>query len=299
MQRSAEDLDWNDVRLLLALSRARTLGEAGGQLGVDASTVSRRLDALEGALGSKLFERGRAGVAATEAAEELVPVAEEIEAAMARFTGTAAAFEREVAGEVRVACPPDAAEVRIVPLLPELRARHPRLRVHIVPGESLAHVARREVDIALRIVRPEQGDLVVTRVGQIAWTVAASPELARRLGTLRRWEHAPWIGWGEGMQHAPPAQWLARHVPDFDPVLCTDSVRVQIAAAQHGLGAVLLPVPSVEAYGLPPLKLGPKLKRDAAAWPRNDFFMVTHRALRAVPRVRAVWELLLERLSDL
>lgn len=298
MQDSA-DLDWNDVRLVLALGRARTLGEAGAQLGVDGSTVSRRLDAFEAALGSKLFERGRSGVAATEAAEELLPVAEEIEAAMARFTGTAAAFEREVAGEVRLACPPDAAEVRIVPLLPELRARHPRLRVHIVPGESLAHVARREVDIALRVVRPEQGDLVVTRLAQIAWAVAASPELSRRLGTLRRWEDAPWIGWGEGLQHAPPAQWLAHHVPDFDPVLCTDSVRVQIAAAEHGLGALLLPVPTIEAYGLRPLRLGPKLKRDAAAWPRNDFFMVTHRALRAVPRVRAVWELLLERLSDL
>ncbi|HJL50401.1 MAG TPA: LysR family transcriptional regulator, partial [Polyangiaceae bacterium LLY-WYZ-15_(1-7)] len=115
-------LQWDDVRLFLALCRSRTLGEAAQALGVDGSTVSRRLAALEESLGASLFDRGRSGVAATAAADALLPVAEEIEHGMARFAGAAEALERDVSGLVRVACPPDAAEVLIAPALPALFA---------------------------------------------------------------------------------------------------------------------------------------------------------------------------------
>src|SRR5882762_1621477 len=100
MQRCA--LDWDDVRLFLALCRARTVGDAAAALGVDGSTVSRRLVSLEAALAVPLFDRGRDGIAPTEAAEDLRPVAEQIEAAMARFTTAAEHLERDVAGLVRL-----------------------------------------------------------------------------------------------------------------------------------------------------------------------------------------------------
>src|SRR5687768_5400127 len=98
------DLHWDDVRLFLALCRARTVGSAAAELGVDSSTVSRRLAALEEALGATLFDRGRDGITATEAAEDLMPIAEEIEGVMTRFANAAEGLEREPAGLVRITC---------------------------------------------------------------------------------------------------------------------------------------------------------------------------------------------------
>jgi DNA-binding transcriptional LysR family regulator len=149
-----ETLQWDDVRLFLALCRARTLGGAARTLGVDGSTASRRLAALEAALSTVLFDRGRDGISPSKAAEDLLPVAEEMEAVMTRFAHAADGLEREVSGLVRMTCPPDVADVVVAPLLGELFQRHPALRIEIDPGEAVLDLTRREADLALRVVRP-------------------------------------------------------------------------------------------------------------------------------------------------
>lgn len=288
---SGGDLAWDDVRLFLGLCRSRTVGEAGKLLGVDASTVSRRLVVLEEALSATLFDRGRDGLAKTAAAEDLLPVAEEIEHAMARFTTAAEGLEREVTGLVRITCPPDVAEVILVPLLPELLERHPALRVEIQPGEALLDLTRREADLALRTVRPARGDLVVTRLATAPWVVAGSAKRAASLGALRAWSDAPWIAWGERMASIPPARWFEQHVSQSaEPVLRSDSLVVQLRAVASGIGVALLPKPSVEHYRLQPIELHRSLRTLAEAWPVDELFLVSHRALRDVPRVHAVWE---------
>ncbi len=298
MQRPAtatESLRWDDVRLFLALCRARTVGEASRALGVDSSTVSRRLSALEEALTATLFDRNHEGISATKAAEDLLPVAEEMENVMLRFAHAADGLEREASGLVRIACPPDVANVLIAPLLRELFTLHPALRVEIAPGEAVIDLTRREADMALRTVRPAQGDLVVTRLTSVRWLLVASPELSRELGTLRSWSDAPWVGWGTRLSVKGPAKWLETHAKGVDPVLCSDSLMVQIAAISAGVGVTLVPEPSAQHYGLVPVKLGPGLRAAAADWPTDELFLVTLRALRNVPRVRAVWDLLLQR----
>ncbi|MCA9611201.1 MAG: LysR family transcriptional regulator [Sandaracinus sp.] len=290
------NLPWDDVRLFLALCRVRTLGEAARSLGVDGSTVSRRLAALEENLGASLFDRGRGGVSATPAADALLPVAEEIEHAMARFAGAAEALERDVTGLVRIACPPDAAEVLIAPHLPALLARHPGLRIEVLAGEGLVDVARRAADLALRIVRPERGDLIQQKLGTVGWHLAATPALVQRLGSVRRLRDVPWVTFGEQYAHLPAARWVREHAGE-EPVFQSDSLRLQIAIVTTGLGAALLPAPSLDHYGLVPLKLTPKLRRDVPLPPPNDLYLLTHRALRHVPRVRAVWDFLVEHAS--
>jgi DNA-binding transcriptional LysR family regulator len=123
-----------------------------------------------------LFERSRDGITATKAAEDLLPVAEEIEQVMMRFTNAAEGLEREVTGLVRMTCPPDVAEVVVAPLLRDLLAAHPGLRVELEPGEAVLDLTRREADIALRTVRPTRGDLVVTRLAQVP---SAKPRIPR------------------------------------------------------------------------------------------------------------------------
>jgi DNA-binding transcriptional LysR family regulator len=298
MQRKAtatEKLQWDDVRLFLALCRSRTVGRAGSALGVDASTVSRRLAALEEALATSLFERGRDGITPTEAAEQLLPVAEEIEQGVARFANEVDALEREASGLVRVTCPPDVAEVVVAPLLQELLSRHPGLRVSLSPGESVLDLTRREADLALRTVRPQSGDLVMTRLTSARWVLVAAPALARKLGTLRDFAAAPWIGWGEGFAQLHVARWFAKHVRGVEPVVRSDSLRLHLAVARAGVGVALVPEPSVKHFQLAPVKLSKTLQVAAADWPVDELYLVTHRALRDVPRVRAVWDLLLER----
>lgn len=288
--RTRAALGWDDVRIFLALGRARTLGEAGRRLGVDASTMSRRLAALEEALGTTLFERGRGGILATEAATRLMPVAEEMEHVMARFTGEAEQFEREVAGRVRVACPADAAEVFLAPLLPELFRRHPRLTIDLEASEHLVDMTRRGADIALRTVRPEQGDLVVTRLLTVGWRVAASPERAADFGRVRAWSALPWITCTERFADTTTGRWYAAHVGEVEPVLRSDSLPVQIAAVAQGVGVALLPTRSLDHDGLAPVETTRGLRHATGPWPEDDLFLVTPRALRHVPRVRAVWD---------
>jgi len=292
------NLQWDDVRLFLALCRARTLGEAAQQLAVDGSTVSRRLAALEDSLSASLFDRGRSGVTATPAAEALLPIAEEIEHGMARFAGAAESLERDVGGLVRIACPPDAAEVRIVPHLPELLARHPGLRIEVQADEAVVDVSRRAADIAFRIVRPESGDVVLRTLGSVEWVLAATPELATILGTVRRFEDVPWVTFGDRYAHIPIARWFARHV-EVDPVVRSDSTRLQIAVIASGLGAAFVPSPSVAFYGLARVKVAPKLRRSAPLPPPASIYLLTHRALRNVPRVKAVWDFLVEKHEEL
>lgn len=295
--RAREPLRWDDVSLFLALCRARTVGKAGRLLGVDASTVSRRLAVLEDALGVTLFERSHEGMVPTQAAEDLRLIGEEMEGVMLRFAHAADGLEREVAGLVRLACPPDVADVVLAPLLPELLRQHPKLRLEIMPGEAVLDLTRREADLALRTLRPAEGDLVVTRLTTVRWIVAASEQRARDLGTLHRWDDAPWVGWGERLAQLGPARWLSNYAKNVEPVVRSNSLLVQISVVAQGVGITLLPEPSVQHYGLLPVKLAPALRADAQHWPTSELFLVTHRALRDVPRVRAVWDLLLARRS--
>jgi DNA-binding transcriptional LysR family regulator len=296
-RRQPDKLAWDDVRLFLALCRSHTLGEAAATLGVDVSTVSRRLDALEVVLAGPLFDRGRDGIAPTQAAENLMPTAEEIEHAMARFSNEAEGLERTVSGLVRLACPPDLAEVLIASLVPELRASHPALFIEIDPGEAVLDLTRREADLALRTVRPVKGDLVVTSLGTVRWVLAAAPVLAKKLGALRALTDAPWVSWGERLSGVPPARWLATHAPDAERVVRSDSLLLQLALVKLGVGVALVPEPSLSHYGLVAMKVSAPL-RDACRWPPQELFLITHRALRRVPRVAVVWDILVARVGE-
>src|SRR6201999_1562458 len=122
---------WDDVRLFLAIARSRSLGAAARQLGLDTSTVSRRLAAIEEELGGRLFERTRRGLVATRLAELGVPAAEAMEAAHGRFLRDLSGAEQEVAGVVRLSAAPGLAQDFVAPALVRLRRQHPRLRLEI------------------------------------------------------------------------------------------------------------------------------------------------------------------------
>jgi DNA-binding transcriptional LysR family regulator len=290
---------WDDVRLFLALYRQRTLTAAALSVGLDASTLSRRLALLEEALGGTLFDRTRDGLLPTEGAELLLPAAEEMAAAHARFSRDASGFERVTEGTVRLSVPPGVAESFIAPALVRLRAQHPGIRIELDASIGFVDLTRREADLAIRSRRPQTGDLVSVKLGQQRWLPMLATAEAKRRGIIRSWSELSWIGWGDDLASFPPERWLDKHVPRAALALRTSHFSAQVVAVESGLGAALLPHRYLRAKTLALIRHAPALAASIAEIPSTEPWLVGHRALRAVPRVAAVWAFLVEEFARL
>ena len=288
------ELRWDDLRVVLALSRAGSFSRAAERLGVNLSTVARRLDALEASLDVHLFDRTTSGVAPTELAEALLPAAEAMERAAADALRVLDGRETEPEGTVRISAPPGLASRLIAPALVELRARHPKLRVEIEASIGYVDLTRREADLALRAARPRSGDLVGVRLLEDVAVVGASAELARRLGTLADLGSVDWVTWGADLAHLPDGAWIQANVPPERVVLRTSAMDAQLEATRAGLGVMLLHRGFLRFVGLEEVALARPLAARLAAIPAGSLWLVGHRALRDVPRVRAVWDFFIE-----
>lgn len=280
--------------MLLALLETRTFSGAGVKLGINTSTVGRRLEALESVLGARLFERTPDGVLPTVLAEDLKPYAEALERSAAQFALAAQSREQAVEGDVKITAPPGIAEHMIAPALPRLLSRWPKLRVTLDASISYADLTRREADIALRAMRPEQGDLISLKLGEAEDVPFASPEYAASLGVVRSLEEARWISWGESLSHIPSARWVLEQVPSASIVLRTNSIGAQLGATEAGLGVALFGRPYGKMRRLAPIQLSEELQKKLPPTPRGSVWLVGHRAMRDLPRISAVWDFLKE-----
>lgn len=300
MKAKSQDLlreHWDDVRIFLAVHRAGSLGKAGLRLGIDTSTVSRRLSALEESLGAPLFERRRDGIGATSVAVAVLPAAEAMEAALGLFARTASGAEAVAEGVVRLSGSPGVMDTYVAPALVRLRARHPGIRIEIDASARVLDLGRHEADIAFRSVRPEGSNLVATRLGSATWKCVGAKALVTKTNTLASWSAVPWITWDHDFAAFAPARWLAKHGPKADVVLRTSHVSSQVAACRAGLGAMLLVTP--ERHGLVPFDTGAALTTGRRELPRDDLWLVAPAAIRHAPKVAAVWEFFLKELRGL
>ena len=284
------DPRWDDIRIFLAVHRHRSLGGAAARLGVDTSTISRRITALEEALAVRLFERTREGAQPTRAAERVLAAAEAMEAAHAQLTREATEVEDRAEGVVRLSVAPGMADVFVAPALVRLRARHPRLALEIDASVAPRDLAKREADLALRSVKPRGADLVTTKLGTARWIPAASPQLVDQLDRLEAWTEAPWIAWDRDLAGFAPARWLAQHAAKATIALRTSHFSSQIAALEAGLGVGLVPELYVTVRALRPVRFRRSLAASFEDCPIDDLWLVCHRDARRVPRVAAVWE---------
>lgn len=291
-----QDISWSDVPLLLACHRTRSLGRAAAHLGLDVSTASRRLTALERGLGLTLFHRGRGGLLPTDAALTLLPAAEEVERGVRHLLLRAGAWEAAAEGVIRISTAPGLADTFLVPVLAILRRRHPGLCFEVDASVRPVDLARGEADLALRSVRPSEGDLVVRRLLSARWVVAGAASLVRSASPVGAWADLPWITWASDLAHLHAARWFDRHVPDTLPVLRSSHFATQLAAAREGLGALLCPGPYLAPNGLQPLGWADALAPSVAEWPEDPLYLVAHRSRRDDPGVAAVWAAVVEHL---
>lgn len=291
---AAHGLAWGDLRVLLAVLRDGSFTAAAKSLGIEQSTVSRRVAALEASLGVALFERTRRAPMPTEAALGLRDAASRVEAELTRLWDEAQGMRSSsVSGRVRVATTDEVAAHVIVPrVLPGLRAKYPELCVDLVTGYTAADLVGREADVAVRFFQTARGDLVGRRVARLPTVVLGA---RRKAKSLRRTplEALPWISVELSGLSTPESRWLAARVPR-PPVMVCSSYQVQLAAIRAGLG----------------VGVGPRVYADfdrdfialddpSGALPTLDVYVVARRAIRSLPRVAAVFEALSECFAEL
>src|SRR5215470_6999655 len=176
--RDLATLDWDQVRVFLAVARAGQLAGAAARLGLDVSTVSRRLDRLEAELGVHLFDRTREGTVATAAAEAMLPAAEDMERGLALFAAAVDAIESTAEGVVRLTVPPGLADAFVAPMLARFRERFPRVAIELDASVGYADLTRREADLAVRATRPRSGDLIAVKLVSTRSIPMTSPAYA-------------------------------------------------------------------------------------------------------------------------
>jgi DNA-binding transcriptional LysR family regulator len=285
------DLSWDDLRVFLAALESGTLTAAARSLGVGQATVSRRIAALEEHISQRLFERHRSGLIPTDAAEALRPHAERM-AEQARLGAAAlSGLTAEPEGLVRIAAPSGVAVDVIPPLLWRLRERLPRVRIEILADNFMRDLSRHEADIALRSFRPTSGEVVFRRLPSVPLLTVASPGYIASLPDDAGESALDWLQWSDELAHIPLARYVAERLAGRDPVLTSNSFPALRAAAQQGIGCMVMPAIQARLSGLLPVPV------PLPALPPAPLFVVVPRALRSVPRVAAVLDFILEEIS--
>jgi DNA-binding transcriptional LysR family regulator len=192
-------MDWDDVRVFLAVARAQGLTGAARGLKTSPQTVGRRVAALEAAIGSPLFLRGPTGYQLTEDGRALLTDAERIEQDVARFSASASGRSTTLAGTVRLTAPETFVTFLLLPAMAPFIAHHSELRIEFCTGSDTVSMSRGEADLALRLIRPESGDLKLRRIGAMSNALYAAPGYLDVNPAAREHplESARLIGWAD------------------------------------------------------------------------------------------------------
>lgn len=245
-------MDWNDLRVFLAVANNGTLSAAASELGVSPSTVSRRIEMLEAALGLRLFKPHRDGYDLTEDGRSLVPSAE-------RAASQILLFERDAVGTtskvftIRIEAPELLSQEILLPALAPVLSDHPELRIDLRGSVRPVQIVHEEADIILRLVRPDKGNYRMKRLGQLRFGLYASADYARHAGvpdTTEDLRRHRMIGWPAEFGYLLMARWLSTTCPEATPQLHLATLSAHLAAAKAGMGWAVLPEFSAQPYGL-------------------------------------------------
>jgi DNA-binding transcriptional LysR family regulator len=252
-------LDWQDVRVFLALVRYRSLSAAARALKVNHATVSRRIQSLEDSVGEKLVDRRPDGYVLTAAGERALEAAAEMEAAAQAFARPGESEtpqESTVRGLVRINAPPALALGFLVPQLATLAATHPQLDIDLATDLRSVSLDRHKADIAVRVGRLQDVDLIARQVGTMGYGFYGTDAICE---TAERGDPPAFVSFNEEAASMPESMWLTQQFPRARIALRAENQMLQAVAAQNGAGLALLPhyigrrVPNLRLCAMGPL----------------------------------------------
>lgn len=267
--------DWDRLRVMLALRRGGTLSAAARSLGVDHTTVARRLEGFERDLGAALFERGPEGFTATPLGEAVLATAERMEGEVHGLLRRTDGVAGGLAGPVRLTTTPHLAASLFAPALGGLLRDHPGLRMELVGDVRSLDLSRREADLAVRLVRPDAPGLVARRLGAVAFACYAAA------GDPRPFEAQDFLAYEDPAGTTAMQRYFATLVPAGRVVLRANTMETLREAARAGLGCMVLSCLAGEGDATLRRVPAPRAMATMPLW------LVYHEDLRRSPRLRA------------
>lgn len=286
------DMDWDHLRFFAALAQTGTLAGAARVLGVEHTTVARRIQALEQHMGCPLFVREASGHRLNAAGQQLWPVAQAMEQAvrgMEQLSMPQASAAAEVAGMVRVGVPEGLGVQLLAAPLAQLAQQYPKLSIDLLALPRLMHLSRREADIVISLERPKRGTVVVSKLADYHLYLYGERQYLARRPLVRSSEdlrHYQFIDYVDDLLFTKELQLLAQIYKPRQYVFRSTSIAAQYAAVRAGAGLAVLP-----AFLADKDPLLQRVLPDTATFEKT-FWMSMPQESRTVPRIQVVWRFL-------
>jgi len=282
------------ISSFLAVAELGSLSAAARAQGRSQPTLGREIQTLEEMLGTVLFVRRTHGLALSESGEALLPMAQQMRDAMRAITLTAAGQSQRLDGTVRITASVFASHFVLPPVLAWIREAEPAIQIDLVASDTSENLLFREADIAVRMYRPEQLDIISKKVGELEMGVFAARRYLDRAGrprTPRELLAHDLVGFDQDpliLTHMKAAGWPATRA-DF-ALRCDDQAAYwQLVRAGCGIGFTQANVGRADPL-VEEIKLGVTL-------PRLEVWLAAHQMMRRTPRIRRIWDLLADRLG--
>lgn len=281
-------IQWDDLRVFLAIARQGSLSGAARALSVNHSTVFRRLNGLEQRLGVRLFDRLPGGYAPTPAGDALSETAERVEAEILAAERALGGQDLRLRGPLRVTMPDTIARLLLPALVAPFRRSYPEIDLELVVSDTFLNLNKRDADIALRPTNSPPETLIGRRLCGIATAIYRSAEAG---DTVDKLGDSRWIAPDDSLAHLAAAAWLR----DLDPpvALRANALGVMLDAAKAGIGLAALPCfmgdrePAVRRV------------RDPIPQLETGFWALTHRDLKQTARIRAFLDAVSDAVAEL
>ncbi len=279
--------EWTDMRYFLELARAGTLSGAARRLGVEHTTVARRVQRLETELKSTLFDRRREGYELTEIGQALLPHVEVMESAVLAAAEQLGGPQTAARGVVRLGAPEVFGTQVVAPLVAPLLAQHPDLRVDLTLLPRFANLANREADLGVMLDPPEAGRYVVTRLSDFRYYLYAAPSYLERHAPIRSREDLAghdFIDYVQDQLMSPGLNYLEELGLEPRRRFCCTGMLAQYEAAVAGVGLIMAPPYAVPDDG----RL--LVQQPDEIFAQRTFWLVAPTDLFRLRRVRVVWD---------
>jgi DNA-binding transcriptional LysR family regulator len=289
-------MNWDDARIFLALQRERTLRGAARTINLDQATVGRRVAALERALGATLFFRTSEGYVLTPIGETVLQSAEKLEQVAHELVLQAQGGDARLQGEVRVATTDSLALEFVIPAICELHRQHPEVQVSLNTSTHVFNLAKRETDIAVRTMKPENPDLIARRLADWPMALYCAPSYLERMGEPEEgtaFEGHDLIIYQPYLDTGPMPTLANETIQNGRIVAAANSSLMLRTMVRQGLGVTELPTPLAERDGL--VRLWPHRARAH----NYEVWLVTHQDLRHTARVKAAIAMIVEQFERL